>query len=364
MIAPYAVVLFVLTVYSYALIDPNLSLMSNKYWVLFRDPMVQFGYYQRANSFYVYIMLLFVLYVFHIAFLRLSKKYNPLVLGGVIGGVLLFSYPFLSHDLFNYIFDAKILTFYGQNPYLHKALDYPDDQWLRFMHWTHRSYPYGPFFLVLTLIPSYLAMGKFILNFFFFKALFIGFYILAVYVLAKQDKKSAIEFATHPLVLIEGIVSTHNDLIAVSLALIGFYYLNKKQNVLGRILFILSVLIKYTTLPLPFVNLDRKNWINWVLLCVQIGLLLYLSLFREVQQWYFLTLFAYLPLYKSVIQRSNIFLFGLLVSYYPYICIGGADTPEKLWWKHVIIWTFAGVNIVYILYQYITSRSLNVATSK
>jgi len=87
-------------------------------------------------------------------FIRNFKRYNPLLISILIGVGLLFSYPFLSHDLFNYLFDAKIVTFYHQNPYILKALDFPSDPWLRFMHWTHRTYPYGPSFLFLTLVPS------------------------------------------------------------------------------------------------------------------------------------------------------------------------------------------------------------------
>ncbi|CAN5157005.1 hypothetical protein BH09PAT2_BH09PAT2_08860 [soil metagenome] len=364
MIALYAIILFILTVYSYALIDPNLTLVSNKFWVMFRDPLVYFGYYQRLNSLYVYLVLLFVLYVFHLAFLRLYKKYNPVALSYFICAILLLSYPFLSHDFFNYIFDAKILTFYGQNPYLHKALDYPADEWIRFMQWTHRSYPYGPVFLVLTLIPSYLGMGKFILNYIFFKAFFVSFYILGVYSLSKINKRSAIEFATHPLVLIEGLVSAHNDLIAVSLALYGFYYLSKNQEVKGRALFILSIFIKFTTLPMPLLMLYKKKWINILLFAVQLGLLLYLCFFREIQEWYFLTLFAYVPLYKNIIAKSNIFLLGLLLSYYPYIYLGGWDSSEKMWWKHLIIIVFALLNGVYLLIVHYKDIPWHVSTAK
>ncbi len=365
MIVLYAVVLFTLSVYTYALIDPNLSLMSNEYWVLFRDPMVQLGYHQRTYSWYLYLALLVGLYLFHFFFLRHYKKYNPLRLAFLIGGILFFSYPFLSHDFFNYIFDAKILTYYGENPYLHKPLDYPNDEWLRFMHWTHRSYPYGPTFLPITLIPSFLAMGKFILNYFLFKAVFIFFYIFSVYFLSKIERKSAIEFVTHPLILIEGVVSAHNDLIAVALAIGGFYYLLNKDQVRGRILLIFSALIKYTTLPLPCISVDKKSWRHWVVLVAQIGLLCYLIFSREIQQWYLLVLFAYLPLYPLIIRKSNVLLFGLLLSYYPYIYLGGWEGDEKMWWKHVIIGVFAGINVVYFFYErFVMFRPRDIISTK
>ena len=109
-------------------------------------------------------------------------------------------------------------------------------------------------------------------------------------------------------------------------------------------------------MPLPFVMADKKNGINWLVLIAQISLLVYLCFFREIQQWYFLTLFVYMPLYKSIVQKSNIFLFGLLLSYYPYIYLGGWDGDEKLWWKHVIIGVFATFNILYLLVPLVTEK--------
>ena len=156
--------------------------------------------------------------------LREKRTKNWLWVVVVVTLLVSFAYPFLSSDLFNYMFDAKIFTFYHQNPYLQRALDYPSDQWTRFMHWTHRTYPYGPIFLLLSFIPSFLGFGKFTPTFLLFKAMFVGFYLLAVFFLNKLDKKWAIIFATHPLILIEGLISSHNDLIALCLAVIGIFF--------------------------------------------------------------------------------------------------------------------------------------------
>lgn len=344
----YILILVALQIYSFALVDPNLTLINHPLWVSFRDAMVQFGYFQRANSWYTYVVIILLLSVCHYLIVKNFKKYNPIKLSLIIGGILIFSYPFLSHDFFNYIFDAKIFTFYGQNPYTHIPANFAEDEWLRFMHWVDRTYPYGPSFLVLTFIPSFLGLGKFILNFFFFKLFSAVFYFLGVYFLQKIDKKTAIIFATHPLILIEGLVNAHNDLIGVSFAIIGIYFILQNKQIQSRIYFLLSAGIKYVTLPV--ILLQKKNEkINLLVLIAQIAMVAYLSISREPNAWYYLTFFAYLPIFKTIITRLSIFFFGLLLSYYPYIYLGGWDSSEKIFYKNAIIILSLGINIFYLL---------------
>ena len=348
----YSIFLILLTLYSYALIDLNLTLINTSWWMSLREPFIQLGYFHRDYSWYTYLSIISILFVLNYYFVKNYKRFSALKIAIITGFILLFSYPFLSHDFFNYIFDAKILTYYGQNPYLHKPMDFLQDEWLRFMHWTHRSYPYGPVFLFFTLIPSFLAFGKFILNYLLFKALFVTFYLVAVIYLSKQNKKSAIDFATHPVILIEGLVASHNDLIATSLAIVGLYYLLQGAAIKSRFVLLASALIKYITLPLVFVSKNKDSLINKAVLVFQILLIIYLSITREVQQWYILALFSFLPIYPNIIRKSSILLFGLLLSYYPYIFLGGWDSDEKLFWKRGIIVGAAILNCIYLAVEY------------
>ncbi|PIY72387.1 hypothetical protein COY87_01240 [Candidatus Roizmanbacteria bacterium CG_4_10_14_0_8_um_filter_33_9] len=375
----YILLIFILAFYSYALIDPNITFFQHPLWVMFRDPLVQFGYYNREGSWWTYFILVILLFLFSFFAVRFYKKINIVKLSCVIGGILLFSYPFLSHDFFNYMFDARILTYYGKNPYLFKALDFPADKWTRFMHWTHRTYPYGPIFLILSLVPSFLGFGKFTLTFILFKATFIGLYIISVVLLSRLNKKWAVMFATHPLIIIEGLVSSHNDMVALSFAIIGIYFLYKNKNKWGRILFLLSLGIKYLSFPVFFVRapipkgflsflkniknkilnhssktlLDRlRNNQNVMLFALQIGIILYVSFVGEIQPWYFLGLLAFTPFLSEFINKLWIFFFGLLISYYPYIRFGGWDTVDKVNLKHLIIIIFFGINLLYFFLYY------------
>ena len=350
MVIAYGVILALFALYSFSLLDLNLTLLNIDVWTQFRNVMIQFGYFHRFQSTVVYLALLCLLIGFHYFFVKRWKKFSAIQLSIIIAGISIFAYPFLSYDLFNYMFDAKILTFYHQNPYLHRAMDFQSAPELRFMHWVHRTYPYGPTFLPLTLVPSFLGLGKFSLTFLTFKIFFAAFYLLAVRALNKMNSQWAIFFATHPLVIIEGLVNNHNDLIAVALGLIGVQMLWSKHLVLGKLFFLISGGIKYVTLPL--IALQKKaSTINVISFCSVCMLLMYLSIFQEVQTWYFLSLFVFIPYFFELIKRMQIFLIGILFSYYPFLLYGTWGDINNIRLKHEVIILFATINLVVLIVQ-------------
>jgi len=351
MIILYFFLLSLLSVYSFSLVDPNLTLFNNSVWAYFREIMVYFGYYRRDLSSIAYILLILLLFFLSSRIALRPKIKDLMKLTVLIGLITVFSYPFLSHDFFNYLFDAKILTFYGKNPYAFKALDFPYDPWIRFMHWTHRTYPYGPSFLIISIAPSFLAAGKFILNYFFFKLTFVLFYFLSVFYLNKINHRVAIFFAFNPFVILEGLINNHNDLIAISLAFIGIYlFLHQNKTALGKIMLLISGGIKYLTLPLVFLSANKKKFNNIVLLSL-IFAIIYYSFQVEIQPWYFLNLLIILPFFPKLVSQFNIFFAGLMLSYYPYIRFGQWTSPNNVSIKHWIITIFLGINLFVILFK-------------
>ncbi len=339
----YYVTLLSLTLYSYALLDPNITIINHQLWTEFRNGMVQLGYYHRHTSASIFLLLMSLLFVIHLRILK-KKPFNPMRLSFITAGILILSYPFLSRDLFNYMFDARILTVHHANPYLHAALDFPDDQWLRFMHWTHRSYPYGPTFLPLTLIPSFLSMGKFVLNLLFFKAMFAGVYIWTVYMLSKIKKEYGLFFATHPVVLIEGLVNNHNDLIAVMFAIMGIYYGSSK--VLSFFSFLGSAGIKFITTPslLLFAHKDKVRRAYFAAFSM-IVLLIYLSWSGDFQQWYVVNFFIFIPILYPFLRSMHIFFYGVLFSYIPFILFGEWNTAQNMLIKYSTVILALCINI-------------------
>ena len=347
----YSLTLIPLFLYSFTLIDLNLTFFNHPLWELFREKVIYIGWFRRDISWNIYLILVVLLFFFNWFLTKKYKRFNPLAIALLVSAVLLMSYPFLSHDFFNYMFDARILTFYHKSPYIFTALDFPLDAWTRFMHWTHRTYPYGPVFLVVSLVPSFLAGNKFILNFFGFKLTFFLLYFLAVYFLNKLNRKWAVYFATHPLIIIEGLINSHNDLMGLTLSVIGGYYILKNQSVKGRILLLLSGGIKYITMPFIFLTKDKK-WINLLVFISAILALLYLKVTSEFHPWYALSLFVFIPFFPDFIFKLQIFFAGLLLCYYPYIRFGKWDGQLK----DAIIFWFLVINAVYLLVPVIWSR--------
>ncbi len=330
----YFLILILLSIYSWALVDPNLTLINHPLWESFRNKIILLGYFKRNLSTKIYFLFLFLLFGFHFYFLKTKPKIKALIF--IIFLATFFSYPFLSHDFFNYLFDAKILLLYQQNPYFHSGLDFPQDPWLRFMHWTHRKYPYGPAFLIFSAIPQIFALNKFSLTYFLTKIFFTGFFLLSIYLLSKTDKNSALFILTNPLIIIEGIINSHNDLVALSLALLGIYFLQRDKTIKALFSLLFSGLIKYFSLPAMTMIFKNKKTTLLGFIGV-LSAILYISFKSEAQPWYFINLFIFVPFYFNFLKKLNVLFFFLLASYYPYLKFSQWNLKSSIYLKHQII---------------------------
>jgi len=335
----YWLVAFFFTLYSYSQIDLNLTLFSNQFYQAFQQQMIKLGYFNRPLSAFIYLTLIIFLFANYYLLIVLTKKRKLrlsqiwlLIL--VAAAIFLFSYPAFSHDIFNYIFDVRILLYHKANPWMYTALDFPIDPWTRFMHWTHRTYPYGPFWIITSIIPYTLSFGKFTLALFNFKLLFLLSYLgscwLVYKILFRINKKQSILglvfFAFNPLVLNESIISPHLDIVMVFLGLLAIYLILIKKKILGIFSLLLSILTKYATvgyIPIlsPKIKFNKKLWLMIGLTFAAILGQIYI---REILPWYFLPLIALLVL--SSVSFLKIILWGIslggVLYYLPFIYIG------------------------------------------
>ena len=187
-------------IFSFAYVDLNLTLSKNPNLLGFVNSMQYLGYYNRPQANLIYIVMIVATHGFFLANLilflkrKISKKY--LFFSSVINIVILiFAYPYLSSDIFNYMFDARIIFHYHLSPYTHKALDFPNDDWIRFMRWTHRYSPYGPAWLLLSLVPYVLGVGKFTLTLLAFKAFISAFHLANIYLIYQTLKPKKERFS-------------------------------------------------------------------------------------------------------------------------------------------------------------------------
>lgn len=353
-IAVYSVIIVGLFFYSYTQVDLSLTLSRVSVWQTIEKAFQYIGYFNRPLSTLLYLIILLLLFGSYIGFFLLSiaKKISSKTIWILIiltVFLLTFSYNAFSYDLFNYIFDAKIVTYYHLDPYLHKALDFPHDPMLSFMHWTQRTYPYGPLWLFLTVPLSFIGFQFFLPTLFLFKLLISSCVIGTAYVIEKIMKRidsenslsAVVLFAFNPLVIIEGLVSAHNDMVMIFLATLALYLLIVNKFVRSFLLLILSILTKYATIMLiPLFSwiwiLERQNKkIDWnLLLTIGTGVMVIpviaASVRTNFQPWYFLYVLPFAALtgrkYYILIPLTTFAFFSLL-EYAPFLFKGDWNAP-------------------------------------
>ena len=358
-----------LFLYSFVQVDLGLTLTRASFFQTFQRSFQYVGYFNRPLSTYLYcsiIVLLFALYVLTLWLVKAKRiEARTVWIITIIGSaILLFSYNAFSYDLFNYIFDAKIVTHYLENPYQHKALDYPGDPMLGFMHWVHRTYPYGPLWLGLTIPLSFMGFSYFLFTFYLFKTLMVGSYLLCGLVIEKISRKTKIIdpvfaltfFALNPLVIIESLVSAHHDLVMILPALFGVYMLHKHKKYTAWLLLLSSALIKFATLLLvplyilyPFIKHKNKDYIFFLLSILLMVIAVYLASSRTTfQPWYLLFVLPFASFLSNkyyVLIPSAILSFLVLFQYVPYLYTGNYNPPIPMIMNQML-WGSIGVGVV------------------
>lgn len=347
--------------YSFTQIDLGLTLTRISFWQILQKKFQYIGYFNRPLSTVLYLGILLLLFSFYLLILRGVQKgwLTPkhlwrLILVTVV--ILWFSYNALSYDLFNYVFDAKIVVFYHQNPYQFKALDFPNDPMLGFMHWTHRPTVYPPLWIGISVIPFVLGFGKLIPQILAFKALMLGAYLGTIWliwkiseILTPKRKLFNIAFyAFSPLVIIESLVSAHNDGVMVFFALLGFYLLVKKKPYHALLPWLFSIGIKIVTvILLPLFALGiwskiRVKKVDYQKLAMGAILLMSLAVFVSsyrlgFQPWYLLWVLPFLALRAKnqyFVWLAIGFSLGSLLRYVPFLYYGhwNPPVPEIKFW--------------------------------
>ncbi len=332
----YAIFLVLFTIFSYAFVDPNLIYMKNIY--------SGFAFENRSIVAILYILFVSSFFVFYGFFIWLGikkqlKLKDIFVLVSITIASLVFSYPaMLSYDIFNYITTSKVLFFYHENPYIIMPIEFVGEPFLSFTHAANKIALYAPFWITLTGIPYVLGLGNFIVTLFSFKIFITLFYIVTTILVWKISKNiiSVILFSLNPLIVIETLISGHNDIVMIFFVLLSFFILMKKKVGWAVVFFILSMLIKYTTLlliPVFFFviwKILRKREISWNNIFYFSALLMCAGFFlsplrEEIYPWYeiwFLSFAFLVPNRKILLSTSLVLSFTLLLRYIPFMSLG------------------------------------------
>lgn len=260
-------------VYSYGFLDFNLTLTSNPLILKLLSPLQHLVYFDRPSSARLFATLFTALFVLYFVMLnRLGKakialfpwkKFAMIIL------VLVLAYPMLSYDVFNYLFHAKILWFYHQNPHLHAPLEYQGDLWLRFMRWVHTPSAYGPVFTLIESPAYLLGLGRFVPGLFLMKSTMAAFFVGCVYLIGRIGRllgfsqanivKAQLVLAFNPFLLLELVVNAHNDAVMIFFLLLAIYLDLVNKRILSYVSLMISVAVKYVTVILAWIPLLPKH---------------------------------------------------------------------------------------------------------
>lgn len=332
----YFFIALLFSIFSYAFVDQNLFYYHQLYTgVAFQERGV-------ITSIYIFfVVILFIFYFFSLRFfVHKNDKKQFIVLIGGLWLIFLFAYPaMLSYDIFNYVTTAKVLFFYHENPYIIMPIAFLGDPYLAFIHAANKIALYAPLWIILTGIPHYIGVGNFFATIVSFKLTTTIFYFLMLVILWKLANKNVfpvVLFALNPLVLIETLMSGHNDIVMIFFALFSLFLLQQKRYAIAFICLIVSVLIKYATIfLLPvflviFVQSIRKKKIDWEKMffvsALSMFIIFLLSPIREeMYPWYaiwFLPFVFLIPERKALVSFTIAFSFGLMLRYIPYMYLG------------------------------------------
>ncbi len=386
----YAIASVALFLYSFTQVDLSLTLSSSGFLQAVQTSFQRIGFFERPASTALFVGIIgfwFVLYALAVRAADRGRLGLPYLwkIVGLVTILLITSYPAFSYDLFNYVFTAKTVLVYHKNPYEVIPLQFAGiDPLVAVMRWTHLPSAYTPLWILLT-IPAYLlGFGKLFIVIWNLKLLVVLFYLMAVRGVQKvleavEPARAALGtaiFALNPLVIIESLVSAHNDIAMMAIAMWAIVFFLEKKHVASWFTLALSVAMKLMTVtlvPVFFLALRRVHprgersspprggEMSWMrisfLIAMFVGFLIVLSR-REPLPWYgvwFMPFVALLPSRRWLTVIAGSYSLALLLRYAPYLYYGNWNAPVPIlkWWVTIVPVVIAGA---VILFQHYAER--------
>jgi hypothetical protein len=177
----------------------------------------------------------------------------PVVFASVLSGAS----PTLSHDAYHYIAEGRVLARYGKSPLLvaPASVEASDPILDAVYDWRETPSRAGTVHVAFVALASALGGGSVVVNLFALRMLYTLVYFAATLAVARlappgMSGPASVAFAWNPLILIEGIVNLHNDLLMAAFAVLGLWALARRRYVAVAALLTLSVLVKFATVGL------------------------------------------------------------------------------------------------------------------
>jgi hypothetical protein len=373
----YAIIGILFFCYSYTQVDLGLTLSQTSVLLRVQQWFQHIGYFERPLSTALFLGIVLVLFLLYATSLVLAyqKKFSARdvwVLVAVTTITTCLAYPAFSYDFFNYLFTAKTVLIYHKNPYDVIPLQFTGvDSWLSFMHWTHLPSAYTPFWIVVTLVPFIFGFGYFLPLLWNLKIVIAIAYIATAVgigkILEHVDKErkliGIVAFALNPLIIVECLVSPHNDIVMMALAVWAIVLYQKKKPWISWILLSLSIAMKLMTIfliPAFFMGWKRRVALS----CIVVGFITVLFQ-RDVLSWYWVWVMPFIALVPDLVPVMVLgggISLGLLLRYAPFLYYGNWNDPVPMIEKWVT-WIPIVAALVISLGVMVKNRRISSKTS-
>lgn len=400
LLVSYWLLLAAYALFSYVLTDPNLFILKYEWFVTWQTSLwreILPLRLERTVLFGSFWLLLFANYLaiwWRWPQTLLAKNKNLYLYALALLLPLLLAYNALSYDVFNYMFNAKMIVDFGANPHLRTAAEFADDPWLRFMNNVHTPAPYGYGWTGLSLLPYLLGGGKFLTTWLSFKLFAILPLIGIIYLLRKMlgagQKRRMSLLLLNPLLLIEVLGNAHNDLWMLwpMLAAIALLQLGQMRAWLKWLLIAalmgVSIAIKFASLSIVPLLLGRGmgvwKWLwrgplAWVqkmleryyfdLLSAAMFLPLLIERSKWFLPWYLLWALVLVPLVRVHWWRNLllVFSFSAGLRYLPWLYFlpwmsYDMDTSAMETWQLAVVWILPAVYLLLHGFYYVWQKYL------
>lgn len=157
------------------------------------------------------------------------------------------SFPFVSHDLFVYYAEYRMMAMHHANPMITAVASLPHwhrDAWLMLGGWVKSANPYGPLWFLLVRVVGGTLPG-FVGFFLVMKALALAATVTTAAAASRIKPGAAPQVLLHPLVAIEFLANGHNDAVMTALLLLGYLLWRTRRWTLAGGAAGLSVATKY-----------------------------------------------------------------------------------------------------------------------
>lgn len=187
----------------------------------------------------------------------------------VVAVIFFIMLPFTSTDIFYYMATGRSEAKYGVNPYYtsvgqlmqndeYKEQTENDEILLKMPQvWKNTTIVYGPIWPLICKILSSMSMGNLSFSLFIYKLFNLILHIANCYLIYKISNKKKIFtliYGLNPMILLEGIVNVHNDMLSIFFILIALYFFIKKKKIIPTVIFLsIATAVKYYAILLvPF----------------------------------------------------------------------------------------------------------------